>query len=218
MIFQSSNLDDYLTITSVIDWDNPDLQRKTLDITRGLSSDIDKARGLFEWVRDSIPHSKDIDSDLVTCSASEVLKMGTGICYAKSHLFAAMCRFVNIPTGFCYQVYRLDPPEAGTAVHALNAVYLASIAKWLRLDARGNTGNIDAQFDVNEEKLAFPVDPEKGELFIYNTVFSQPATQVVEVLIRYDNRSEMWRHLPQAIDDEYLCHEDRKLNVMLIAF
>ncbi len=217
MILESSNFEEYLKVTPVIDWDNQVLQRRTSEITQGLTADVDKAKRLFEWVRDCIPHSKDIDSELVTCNASEVLAAGTGICYAKSHLLAAMCRFVGIPAGFCYQVYRLSPPEVGTAVHALNAIYLASIGKWIRVDARGNTGDINAQFGIEEEQLAFPVNPEEGELFIYNTVFSEPASQVVEVLLRYDTRTEMWKHLPPAIHDELLCDEDQMLNVTLNA-
>lgn len=217
MILQSTHIGDYLTVTPVIDWDNPDVQRKTTGLTRVAATDLDKARRLFEWVRDAIPHSKDIDSDLVTCSASEVLEAGTGICYAKSHLLAAMCRFAGIPAGFCYQVYRCAAPEDGTAMHGFNAMYLASIGKWIRVDARGNTGDIDAQFGIEQEQLAFPVDPEKGELFIYNMVFSEPVPQVVAVLSRYDSRTEMWRHLPPAIHDELLCSEDRALNATLKA-
>jgi hypothetical protein len=215
MILQSSNIDDYLKVTPVIDWGNSGIQRKTSEITLGLTTDIDKAKRLFEWVRDCIPHSKDINSDLVTCSASEVLEAGTGICYAKSHLLAAMCRFAGIPTGFCYQVYRCAPPEAGTAVHAFNAMYLASIRKWIRVDARGNTGDINAQFGIEHEQLAFPVSPDKGELFIYHMVFCEPVPQVVEVLSNYDSRAEMWQHLPPAIHDEMLCNEDRALNAIL---
>jgi len=44
--------------------------------------------------------------DVVTCSASEVLREGTGICFAKSHLLAALLRAVGIPAGLCYQVYQ----------------------------------------------------------------------------------------------------------------
>lgn len=214
MILQSNTIDDYLKATPVVDWYHTGIQSKTNEIIRGSGTDTDKARKLFEWVRDNVPHSKDIDSNRVTCTASEVLEAGTGICYAKSHLLAAMCRFVGIPTGFCYQVYR-SPQDNSTAIHGFNAVYLASIGKWIRVDARGNTGDIDAQFGIEQEQLAFPVNPEKGELFIYNMVFTEPVPQVVEVLTRYTSRREMWPHLPPAIDDKLLCQEDRALNAML---
>jgi hypothetical protein len=215
MLLQSENLNDYLQATQVVDWDNPCIKHKTDGVLNGLTTDVDKAKTLFEWVRDKIPHSKDINSDLVTCKASEVLEKGTGICYAKSHLLAAMCRYAGIPAGFCYQVYGWPPPDAGTAIHGFNAIYLASIRKWIRVDARGNTGDINAQFGIDEERLAFPVDPAKGELFIYNMVFTDPVPQVVDVLIRYKNRTEMWPRLPLMINDEFLCKEDRVLNATL---
>lgn len=215
MILQSNTLHDYLKMTPVIDWGDRRIQEKTAEIVHGAATDIDKGRKLFKWVRDCIPHSADIGSEVVTCSASGVLEGGTGICYAKSHLLAAMCRFAGIPAGFCYQVYRCSPPNYGTAIHAFNAVHLASIGKWIRIDARGNTGDINAQFGIEREHLAFPVDPEKGELFIYNMVFTDPVPQVVEVLSRYESRTEMWRHLPAAIHDKLLCKEDRALNATL---
>jgi transglutaminase-like putative cysteine protease len=212
VILQSNRLADYLKATPVVDWDDARVQRRTTDIVGDAATDVDRAKRLFEWVRDTIPHSKDIDSDLVSCSASDVLEKGTGICYAKSHLLAAMCRAVGIPTGFCYQVARVSPTESKTALHAFNAVYLPSIGKWVRIDARGNTGDIDAQFDVDHEKLAFPVDPAKGELFIYHMVFVDPVPQVVDVLTRYESRRDLWQHLPPAIDDALLCTEDRAFN------
>jgi len=36
----------------------------------------------------------------VTCKASDVLIYGTGYCYAKSHLLAALLRANAIPAGF----------------------------------------------------------------------------------------------------------------------
>jgi transglutaminase-like putative cysteine protease len=94
MKLQSENLKDYLKITPIIDWDKPEIIKQTNTVIQDLEHDIDKARALFEWVRDTIPHSRDIGSDVVTCSASEVLNRGTGICFAKSHLLAAMLLFI----------------------------------------------------------------------------------------------------------------------------
>jgi hypothetical protein len=94
----------------------------------------------------------------------------------------------------------------------LNALYLASVGKWVRVDARGNTGGIDAQFDVERERLAFPVDWEKGNLFVYETVFADPVAEWVEVLRRFADREAMWWHLPGMIGDEVLCEGDRERN------
>ena len=115
MKLQSQHLADYLQCTPIIDWKTPAIVEQTQAITRGLAHDTAKAQALFEWVRDTIPHSWDMQTDIVTCTASEVLAQRTGLCYAKSHLLAAMLRCTGIPAGFCYQVFRRDPPYNGLA-------------------------------------------------------------------------------------------------------
>lgn len=60
-------------------------------------------------------------SDEVTCRASEVLKEGHGLCFAKSNLLAVLLRFMDIPVGFCYQTL---VHEDGFVLHGLNAAYL----------------------------------------------------------------------------------------------
>lgn len=215
MDLETSDLTLYRRFTPVIDGDHEEVAGCARSLTEGLVSDVEQARALFEWVRDAIPHSHDINVDVVTCSASEVLAARTGICYAKSHLFAALCRSRGIPAGFCYQVYIAEKETGRTAVHALNAVYLASLDRWIRLDPRGNTGDIDAQFDLVTERLAFPVDPAKGELFIYGQVFSDPAPEVVQALRRHQKRSDLWRNLPECLADESLSDRDRALHAAL---
>jgi transglutaminase-like putative cysteine protease len=199
----SSNIQDYLNSSVAIDWQHPDIIDRSNQITTGLADDVAKAQALFEWVRDKIPHSRDIDADIVTFAASEVLERGTGICYAKSHLLAAMCRSIGIPTGLCYQTCANDPPESGIVLHGLNAIYLAEIDRWIRVDARGNTGSIDAQFSLTAERLAFPPDRDLGE-FVYDEIWCEPVPEIVEVLTKFTSRREMWPHLPSNICNEML--------------
>lgn len=198
MKLQSSNLTDYLIADEVVDWKHPAVQKRAQSIITGVNNEIDKARLLFEWVRDNIPHSKDIESDVVTCSASEVLSAGTGICFAKSHLLAAFLRGIGIPAGFCYQVLRRDPPFEGFALHGLNGVFLPSLEKWIRVDARGNTGDISAQFSTEREQLVYPIDSDRCE-FIYETIYSSPVKVIIELLASFDNRTAMWPHLPSNL-------------------
>ena len=195
---ESPNLQDYLAADDVVDWKHPEVLAKTQELVSGLVSDVEKSRRLFEWVRDEIPHSKDIDSDVVTCSASEVLRHRTGICYAKSHLLAALLRANGIPSGFCYQVLRHDPPLEGVVLHGLNGIYIESLEKWIRLDSRGNTNGINAQFGIDKEQLAFNMDAAAGE-FIYDVIFALPARVVIETLKKYDSRSQMWPNLPENL-------------------
>lgn len=201
MNLESKNLDDYLVSDTIVDWTTPDVQQKALDLTRSLSDEITRARCLYEWVRDTIPHSNDAGIDTVTCTASEVLQHGTGICFAKSHLLAALLRAVGIPAGFCYQVLRLNPPIGNELVlHGFNGIYLASLGKWIRVDARGNSGGIDAQFSIDKEQLAFSMEPSAGE-FIYDTIFAAPADCVVDRLKKYKSRRELWLDLPRPFED-----------------
>jgi transglutaminase-like putative cysteine protease len=194
----SNDIQDYLNPSVAIDWQHPDIIDRTERVTAGLDNDLARVQSLFEWVRDKIPHSQDINSDLVTFTASEVLIEGTGICYAKSHLLAAMCRSIGIPAGLCYQTCADDTPESNLVLHGLNAIYLAQIDRWIRVDPRGNTGEIDAQFSLTAERLAFPPNPKLGE-FIYAEIWSEPVPEIVEALTKFTSRRELWPHLPSTI-------------------
>ena len=115
------------------------------------------------------------------------------------HLVAAMRRAGGIPAGFCYQVLSKDPPCHGTEVHGLNGIFLSSVGRWIRLDARGNTGAINAQFGLDREQLAFPVDPTRGE-YTDETIYAEPLPVVINCLRRFTTRSQMWPHLPESLD------------------
>ena len=192
----TKNLDAFLASTDIVDWHGSVVEEKSNQLTLGISDEIEKATVLFNWVRDHIPHSKDIGSNLVTCSATEVLTKGTGVCFAKCHLLAGMLRAQGIATGFCYQT--LKSPSAGMALHGLNGVYLKSIKKWIRVDARGNTGSYNAQFSVHVEMLAFSMEPLKGD-FIYDEIFAEPAMSVVNALHKCESRQDLEANMPISL-------------------
>jgi len=87
----------YLQATEIINWQRPALLVKAQELAAGLNDKTEIARRCFEFVRDQIRHSWDYRQNPVTCVASEVLLQGTGYCYAKSHLLAALLRAV-LPT------------------------------------------------------------------------------------------------------------------------
>ncbi len=93
----------YLESTEYIDWKTPEVLTQAQQLSKGLSDPEDVARKCFEFVRDEIKHSWDYEMNPVTCKASDVLRYGTGFCYAKSHLLAALLRANSIPAGLCYQ-------------------------------------------------------------------------------------------------------------------
>jgi transglutaminase-like putative cysteine protease len=92
----------YLQKSKYIDFDNPEITRKSEQLADEALNEHDLIRLCFEFVRDEIQHSWDYKKNPVTCRASEVLHYGTGYCYAKSHLLAALLRKNGIPTGLCY--------------------------------------------------------------------------------------------------------------------
>lgn len=198
----SDDLSDYLKEDEVIDYSNTAIVQLADELYKKAYSETEYIKAAFEFVRDEVSHSADINEDIITCSASEVLRAGHGICFAKSHLLAALLRCKSIPTGFCYQKLTFGDETSPVLVyHGLNGVYLNEYKKWIRLDARGNKGKINAQFSIDEEQLAYLVCTEKGEedgLVIYHT----PDKKILEKLRNNKTRTELWNNLPDELSSE----------------
>lgn len=196
----TDNIDEYLKEDDVIDYSNKIITQLADALYQESDSEVEYIKKAYEFVRDNVSHSADINEDILTCSASEVLKVGHGICFAKSHLLAALLRHKSIPTGFCYQKLILDDETAPVLIyHGLNGVYISEYKKWIRLDARGNKEGVNAQFSLDEEHLAFPIRAEKGEEdgFI---IYPNPDKKVLERLKNYKTRTELWDDLPTELD------------------
>lgn len=195
----TNNLDEYLQEDAVVDYRNAAITQLADTFWQEANNEIDYIKRVYEFVRDHISHSADINAEQLTCSASEVLNAGHGICFAKSHLLAALLRCKSIPAGFCYQKLILDDETAPVLIyHGLNGVYIKEYQKWIRLDARGNKEGVNARFSLEEECLAFPVRPEKGEEDDL-TIYPHPDTKVLERLRKYKTRPELWEDLPTEL-------------------
>ena len=160
-----------------------------------MKTEIDKAKIIFEWVRDKIPHSKDVNREVVTCSSTETFDHVTGICFAKSHVLASMMRSEQIPCGFCYQVFHnpISSIPDSMGLHGLNAIFLNSTKRWHRIDPRGNRHDIHAEFSTEDERLAFP-----EMKFLDNCIYSKPLEDVVEGLQKASSITELWPVLPSV--------------------
>lgn len=197
---ESAQLDDYLAESEVLDFSHPSIQALAQQLNLADLSELELVQACFEYVRDTIPHAWDIQSPIVTCNASQVLREGTGICYAKAHLLASLLRSQNIPCGFCYQKLLLfDTPEQGYVIHAFNGVYLRSLDRWVFVDARGNKPGVQAEFCLDTPKLAFIPNEELGEL-IYPTIFVEPNPKTLAALRNATNSIEMYQYeLPDSL-------------------
>ena len=185
----------YLQSSDIINYHHPTVRACAKDLTQGLSDPFEVTRRCFEWVRDTIRHSLDFRLNPVTCTASEVLEAGTGFCYAKSHLLAALLRANAIPTGLCYQRLSINEDGAPFCLHGLNAVCLPDIG-WYRIDARGNTSGIDAQFIPPQEQLAFSLAwPGEADL---PEVWPEPLPVVVASLRTHATYEALAADLPDV--------------------
>ena len=196
----TTSLSDYLKEDDVIDYSDESITQLADELYKKADSETEYIKAAFEFVRDEVSHSADINEDMITCSASEVLIARHGICFAKSHLLAALLRCKSIPTGFCYQKLTFGDETSPVLVyHGLNGVYLNEYKKWIRLDARGNKGKINAHFSIDEEQLAYLVCTEKGEedgLVIYPA----PDVKILEKLKNNKTRTALWNDLPTELD------------------
>ena len=156
----------YLDATESIDYNNPIILEKVVELQKNSLSQIDYIENTYIFVRDEIPLSWDNRSEIVSRRTSEVLTNKTGICWTKSCLLAALLRANGIPSGISYQfLTRADDDDSeGYIIHALNTVYINELNKWIRLDARGNKENVHAEFLLDEERLAFPIRSQLGEV------------------------------------------------------
>jgi transglutaminase-like putative cysteine protease len=184
---------EYLANGEFIDCGHPVIVAKALQLARAGGGDVEVARRCFEFVRDGIQHSMDFRRNPVTCKASDVLLHGTGYCYAKSHLLAALLRANGIPAGLCYQRLVVEEGESRLSLHGLSAVYLQDYG-WYRVDPRGNKPGVDAQFDPPVEKLAFPLaSPGEADL---PGVYAEPMPIIVKLLTDSATYDQVYRNLP----------------------
>lgn len=176
----SGRLDDYLEPSEVIDSAHPAVAALSNDLAAGRLTATAKAQAAYEWMQREVPHSVDTGRQEVTCSASEVLSLRTGICYGQSHLLAALLRAAGVPTGFCYQI----TDDVG-GLHGFSAVLLDGT--WVPLDSRG-----PAPFST-AGVLAWPEDP-----LMNSVVYPQPLPNVVEGLRKYVTVTELCADLPNV--------------------
>jgi HAD superfamily hydrolase (TIGR01509 family) len=210
----TEDLSAYLACTEIIDYNDPAVKALAEKLRGIYHQDVPLIKGTFEYVRDEIAHSIDIGGKVVTCKASEVLKAREGFCYAKSHLLAALLRHNGIPAGFCYQQLLLDDDDAPYLIlHGLNAVYIQSMARWIRLDARGNKPNVNATFSLEVEQLAFPVRVERGEIDM-PLLFDAPDLNVIEKLSQHTRVEALLNDLPKALGSFQTQHSD-KINTII---
>lgn len=189
-------LTSYLLPSHYIDFTHPLIAEKAQQLARDREDELALAKACFEFVRDEIQHSWDFRKNPVTCKASDVLIHGTGYCYAKSHLLAALLRANNIPAGLCYQRLSVGTAGAPYCLHGLNAIYLTDFG-WYRVDARGNKPGVSAHFTPPQEQLAFAIkEHEEKDL---PDIWVEPMPMIIATLEQYSTVTEVYENLPDIV-------------------
>jgi transglutaminase-like putative cysteine protease len=185
----------YLGASRYIDWHDEQIRAVAKQLASNTADRVQITKNCFEFVRDQIKHSVDFQMNPVTCKASDVLNYGTGYCYAKSHLLAALLRANDIPAGLCYQRLALDDQQF--CLHGLNAVYLEAYG-WYKIDPRGNNTKVQSDFCPPLESLAFMVARE-GEVDFAN-IYAEPLPVVVSVLEASAGYLDVLANLPDGVE------------------
>ncbi|MGW1864149.1 transglutaminase-like domain-containing protein [Streptomyces mauvecolor] len=197
LIQRNPQLAAYLAADDVVDHQHPLVRETAARLASGATDAYSYAKAAYEFVRDEIPHSQDAGDLQVTWRASDVLAERTGICCAKSHALAALLRAESIPAALCYQ--RLaDDDGSNPFVHGLVAVRLPGGDAWARIDARGNKPGVDAQFSLDEERLAWKARPEFSEVD-YPVLYDVPHPAVMKALKAAPDRPSLWPIYPTEL-------------------
>lgn len=186
----------YLAASAYIDFDHPLVAAQAQALAADGGDDAALARRCFEFVRDEIAHSWDFRRNPVTCKASDVLRHGTGYCYAKSHLLAALLRANGIPAGLCYQRLTVGDNGAPHCLHGLNAVFLEAHG-WYRIDARGNKPGVAADFCPPREALAFAIRPPAERDL--PEIWPEPLPVVTRILESCTDVQQVYDNLPDIV-------------------
>jgi transglutaminase-like putative cysteine protease len=191
-----NDLAPFLASSEWIDVRHPLVQAQAQRLADSLPDPHDQvaiAQACFDFMRDQIAHTGDAGQGPITCRASDVLAQGTGFCYAKSHLLAALLRANGIPAALCYQRLSVGERGAPYCLHGLNAVWLSGHG-WYRIDARGNKPGVDARFTPPVEVLAFGIRPPmESDLPGRHT---QPLDIVIKALTHHHSVAAVIQHLP----------------------
>ena len=166
------DLTEFLKPTRYIDSDHPKIVAKAMELTQDARTDVEKAKRLFEYVRDS--NTSDLCDTLV---ASETLACGGNSCSNRTILLAALCRAVGIPSRLHLQKVTLKGwrnKQTGevrdlTVAHGLTGICLdgewrlyesvGNKEKWISITGDESRGSEMPVVFCAEQDGLFPDDP-----------------------------------------------------------
>jgi len=73
-------IEEYLSTSKYINWKDDSILSKANEFMQKYTNEIRLVKVIYEFVRDEIKHSWDVQDKRMTKSATEVLEQGVGIC------------------------------------------------------------------------------------------------------------------------------------------
>ena len=155
------NLSSFLKPGKFINSDHPEIISKASELTKNRLGNVEKAKVLFEFVRDSYDNNR-----YSSYIASDVLENGGNLCYQRATLLAAMNRAAGIPSRLHLQKVTVKRGKEDIIfAHAVTGTYLNG--KWYLYEPTGNKGKwIDLTGDETQaEKMVVQFTPDRNCLF-----------------------------------------------------
>jgi len=215
MTTERDDVDLYLKATDVVNSTSKAIRDKATLFTEKCSSQKEKAKELFYFVRDEIKYSPYPPRSIEGYRASETLQRREGYCVQKAVVLTALARAVGIPSrlGFADIRNHLAPKELteimGTNLfvyHGYSELWLKN--KWVKATPAFNIEMCN-KFDLKPVEFNGDTDAifhkrnEKGELHIeylkyHGTYADLPFKEIMQAFInQYPIAAKELKHLDQ---------------------
>jgi len=171
----------YFAASEVIDWQHPEVFALAQQLANGLISSEQLARICQRWIMGNIVDCQVKPDSGVSCSASEVLILGQGSSFSRSHLLAALLRANGLASSFCYQRKQFASGEFG--LYGYCAVWLSGCG-WYPLEVELPT----------QQPICYHSGEQHYRIYSY-----APLGEVVRVLQRADSWGAARNMLPDTI-------------------
>lgn len=143
----------FLASVQNVNWnENTSAVIKAKELTKGLKSDSQKIKAIYEYIISNVTYDFDKVNKLPKDYLPDIentIKSGKGICYDYASTYAAMLRSLGIPTKLVKGYSTLV-----TGYHAWNEVYNSETGKWMVTDTTYDAQMKGAKHKYSLEKVA----------------------------------------------------------------
>ena len=143
----SSASNDYLKSTQNCPVNNAKIKTLVKSLTKGLTTELDKARAIFHYVRDNVVYDYYSGTQK---GALGTLKSKSANCVDHSHLLVAMFRTAGLKARYVQGVCTYSD---GTFGHVWTQVYLGNV--WTCADAVGSANELGQINDWNTKSFKY---------------------------------------------------------------